>query len=76
MTMRVRLSEPAQLPDLVHSFLRNGCVAHTVTADSCVVVHVHASHADEALREISFFVRAWQLGRPGVATVVTTPAPS
>lgn len=71
MTMQVRLSEPAQLPDLVDSFLRNECVAHAVTDDSCVVVHVHASHADEAWREISFFVRAWQLGHPGVAAVLT-----
>ena len=71
MPLQVRLSEPAQLPDLVDSFLRNECVAYAVGDDSCVVIHVHAHHADEALREISFFVRAWQLGHPGVAAVIT-----
>ena len=71
MPLQVRLSEPAPLPDLVDSFLRNECVAYAVADDSCVVIHVHAHHADEALREISFFVRAWQLGHPGVAAVIT-----
>ena len=71
MPLQVRLSEPAQLPDLVDSFLRNECIAYAVADDSCVVIHVHANHADEALREVSFFVRAWQLGHPGIAAVIT-----
>lgn len=76
MPLEVRLNEPAQLPDLVDSLLRNNCIAHSVTDDSCVVIHVHASDAEEAWRELTFFVRAWQLGRPGVAAVLTRRAPS
>ena len=72
MPLQVRLSEPAQLPDLVDSFLRNECIAYAVADDSCVVIHVHAAHADEAFREVSFFVRAWQFGHPGVAAAVIT----
>jgi hypothetical protein len=69
--MHVRISEPALLPDLVSAFLRNECVAQRVGNDSCVVVHVHAGHADEAWREVAFFVRAWEIGNPGVSAVVT-----
>jgi len=71
MSMHVRISEPALLPDLIDLFLRNNCVAQPVGKDSCIVVHVHAYHADEAWREVAFFLGAWQIGHPGVAAVVT-----
>jgi hypothetical protein len=69
--MRVRLTEPTLLADLVTLFLRNGCVAHAVGDDSCVVVHVHARDAEEAWREVAFFVRAWHMQHPDLAAVLT-----
>ena len=71
MPMRVRISESALLPDLVDLLLRNGCVSYAVGEDTCVVVHVHARDADEALRELTFFIRAWRTQHPDLRTVLT-----
>jgi hypothetical protein len=70
MAMHVRISESALLPGLVDLLLANGCVAHVVGDDACVVVHVQAGDADEARRELAFFLRAWQLEHSGVSAVV------
>ncbi len=71
MPIEVRISEPLLLDELMRAFLRNGCVAQRLSAYSCLVVHVHASHTDEARGELGFFVRAWQLAHPGVSAVVS-----
>jgi hypothetical protein len=70
MTMRVRISEPALLPELVKALLRSGCLASTVGKDACVVMHIHAADAAEARREVTFFLGAWRLGHAGVSAVV------
>jgi hypothetical protein len=70
MTMRVRISEPALLPELVDALLRSGCVATMLADDSCAVVHMHAADADEARREVTFFLGAWRLRHSGVSAVV------
>ena len=69
--MRVRLTEPTLLAELIAVFLRNGCVAQAVGDDSCVVVHVHARNTDEAWREVAFFVRAWRTQHPDLGAVLT-----
>jgi hypothetical protein len=71
MSMRVRLTKPALLGELVALLLQNGCVAQAVGDDSCVVVHVHAGDADEAWREVAFFVRAWRTRHPELGAVLT-----
>ena len=68
--MRVRISDPALLSDLVGTLLRSGCVAHAVGRDSCAVVHVHALDAEEAGRELAFFLGAWQLPHSDVSVVL------
>jgi hypothetical protein len=70
MSMHVRISDPALLTALVDSLLEHGCIAHTVAEDRCLVVHVNARHAEEASREVAFYVRAWQLGHPNVSADV------
>ena len=69
--MRVRITEAALLRDLIGLLLRSGCVAHAVGEDSCVVVHVHACDADEAWREVAFFIRAWRAQHPDVDAELT-----
>ena len=69
--MIVRITESTLLADLVDLLLRNGCVAHAVGDDSCVVVHVNASDADEAWREVTFFVGAWRTQHPNLGAVLT-----
>jgi hypothetical protein len=71
MALYVRIGEPVLLPELVAALVRNGCIAQQVDRDACRVVHVFAGHAEEARRELVFFVRAWQLGHPEVSAVVT-----
>jgi hypothetical protein len=71
MALYVRIGEPTLLPELVRALVRNGCVAQQVDNDACRVVHVFAGHAGEALSELVFFVRAWQLAHPEVSAVVT-----
>ena len=71
MPIEVRISEPLLLDELVRALLTNGCVAQRRSDDSCLVVHVHAAHDEEARQELAFFVRAWQLQHPAVSAVVT-----
>jgi hypothetical protein len=71
MALYVRIGEPVLLPELVAALVRSGCIAQQVDRDACRVVHVFAGHAEEARRELVFFVRAWQLGHPEVSAVVT-----
>jgi hypothetical protein len=69
--IEVRISEPRLLDELMAALLRNRCVTHQLRRDSCAVVHVDASDTDEALRELEFFVGAWQLAHPGVSAHVS-----
>ena len=71
MPIRVRVSEPSLLEELMTAFLRHGCVTDRADVDSCFVVHVHAHDPAEARREIEFFVRAWRLAHPQVSVVVS-----
>ena len=72
MALAVRISQPALLDELVLALVRHGCVAHRVGTDSCRVVHVHAQDADEARRELEFFIGAWQLQHPSVIARLST----
>ncbi|MDX6400108.1 MAG: hypothetical protein QOF27_714 [Gaiellaceae bacterium] len=71
MPIHVRISQPSLLADLIESLLNSNCAAHPVGDNSCLVVHGKSGHPDEALIELTFFVRAWQIRYPGLATVVT-----
>lgn len=71
MALSVRIGDPACLGDLVWALTHNGCVVQETSADSCLVIHVFAGQAEEARRELGFFVKAWQLSHPGVSALVT-----
>jgi hypothetical protein len=71
MALEVRVSDPSLLADVVASFSGNACVAYPVGRHSCLVVHVHAASTEEALQEVRFFLRAWELRHPGVSASVT-----
>jgi hypothetical protein len=68
--MRIRISDPSLLAELMGSLLRSGCVAHAVSDDACAVVHVHALDAEEAGRELAFFLGAWRLPHSDVSVVL------
>jgi hypothetical protein len=71
MPLEVRLSEPPLLDELIRTLSRYGCIAHRSGEATCRVVHVHATHAQEAEIEVGLFMRAWMLAHPGVSAVVS-----
>jgi hypothetical protein len=71
MPMKVEITDGNLLADLVDALRRGGCRASRETKASCRVVHPLASNENEALLEVAFFVRAWQLHHPSVGATVT-----
>lgn len=71
--MKVRLSDPSCLPELVDDLRRGGCVPSTVGEGTLEVVHPNARDAREACTEIGFFLRAWQSAHPQVEITVSSP---
>jgi hypothetical protein len=71
MPMKVEITDGNLLTELVDSLKRSGCRADPTTDSACHVVHPLASTENEALLEVAFFVRAWQLRHPGVGASVT-----
>jgi hypothetical protein len=64
--MRVRISDPALLNDLM-SYLRSAdCVAEKADADALDVAVPRAPSDDQAAREVDIYLRAWQAMHPGV----------
>ncbi|HEU5211794.1 MAG TPA: hypothetical protein VFU10_03420 [Gaiellaceae bacterium] len=70
MAVEVRISDPILLEELISAFRKSGCVAHRSSADSCRVAQLYGADDKEALHELVFFVRAWQLTQPTVSAVV------
>lgn len=64
--MKVHLSDPSSLPELVDDLLRGGCVLSTVGEGTLEVIHPDAHDAKEARTELGFFLRAWQSAHPQV----------
>ena len=68
--MTVEISDEALLTDLMRAFARSGCHVDRTADSACRVVHPVATNQNEALPEVAFFVRAWQLGHPDVGTTI------
>jgi hypothetical protein len=64
--MRIRISEPRLLPQLLESLRRGDCLALPVDDATCEVVHEDARDEREARVELQFFVRAWAGAHPDV----------
>jgi hypothetical protein len=69
--LEVSISEPSLLGELMLALLRNGCVTRRLGRSSCLVVHIEATDAAEARRELDFFVAAWKLSHPGVSAATS-----
>jgi hypothetical protein len=70
MQMQVEITDGNLLAELVDALTRSGCRADPTNRRACRVVHPLASSENEALLEVAFFVRAWQLRHPGVGATV------
>lgn len=64
--MRVYVSDPALVGELVDDLLRGGCVPSAVDAGTLEVIHPYAADANEARTELTFFLRAWRWAHPDV----------
>jgi hypothetical protein len=64
--MKVHLSDPSYLYELVRDLLRGGCVSRTLDEETLEVVHPDAETAEEARTALTFFLRAWQSRHPDV----------
>ena len=69
--MKVQVSDPSCLPELVDDLLRGGCVPSTVGERTLEVTHPQAHDAREARTELGFFLRAWQRAHPQVEVTVS-----
>jgi hypothetical protein len=70
MSLRVRVSHPAFIGDLIESLSRGDCLPSQLTYDTCLVWHPYARDDHEARTELGFFLKAWQARHPGVAVDV------
>lgn len=66
--MRIRISDPRLLPQLVESLVRGGCVPSALDAETCEVWHPLAFDESEARTELTFFLRAWSRQHADVRT--------
>jgi hypothetical protein len=60
--VRVRVTDPRAVAELIESLERADCVAERESADTCIVWHPHARSPGEARVEIAFFAKAWRSG--------------
>jgi hypothetical protein len=63
--MKVRISS-AGIADLAEALLHGDCLCVPAQDETCEVLHPYAEDEREAKIELAFFLRAWQLGRPGL----------
>ncbi len=67
MDVIVEITQAVLLPELMTGLADCGCRAESVTPSACRVVQPYAS-SPEARVELDFFLRAWEIGHPGVET--------
>jgi hypothetical protein len=72
MGVTIEIDPPHLLPHLLDRLEAGGCSAEVIDSRMARVVHLEAHDADEAFRELNFFVRAWAGGH-GDVTVVLQP---
>jgi predicted short-subunit dehydrogenase-like oxidoreductase (DUF2520 family) len=62
--VRIYVNDPIQRQELHAALLAARCLSVAVEDDALEVSHPAAHDEKEALIELTFFVRAWQAGRP------------
>jgi hypothetical protein len=70
--MRLVVSDPAAVPDLVAALRRGDCVAEG-SADGIEVAFpwvASLADASQAIVELAFFARTWELSHPGLSVAL------
>ena len=70
--MRLVVSDPAAIPDLLAALRRGNCVADGAADGIEVAFPWVATLADarQAIVELTFFARAWELAHPGLSVAL------
>jgi len=66
MGVTIEIDTPHLLPQLLDRLQADGCSVEAINSHACRVVYRDALDADEAVKELRFFVRAWAGGQTGV----------
>ena len=76
--MRLTVSDPAVIPDLLAALRRGDCVADGGADGIEVAFPWVATIADarQAIVELTFFARAWELSHPGLSVALDGPPPA
>ena len=76
--MRLVVSDPAAIPDLLAALRRGNCVADGAADGVEVAFPWVATIADarQAIVELTFFARAWELAHPGLSVGLEGAAPA
>ena len=75
--MRLTVSDPDAIPDLLTALRRGDCVADRA-ADGVDVAFpwvATLSDARQAILELTFFARAWELAHPGLSVALDAQTP-
>ncbi len=73
-TMKIRVNDPEVAKELLAALAALDCAAEQTSHDTVAVDMPWINDATDerqAEMELSFFVKAWGAGRPGLAAVVT-----
>jgi hypothetical protein len=68
--MRVRLSDPALLPDLLGYLRAAECVVEEVGPDELNVLVPRAPSDEQGRREVDIYLRAWQAMNPNARAAI------
>jgi hypothetical protein len=64
--MRVRISDPARLRDLIQYLREAGCVAEQASQDEIDVFVPHARSDRQARTDVGIYLAAWRVKNEGV----------
>jgi hypothetical protein len=74
--MRLTVSDPGAIPDLLTALRRGDCVADRTAGGVDVAFPWVATLVDarQAIVELTFFARTWELAHPGLSVALDAPA--
>lgn len=70
--MRVRVSNPARLRDLIQHLRECGCVAEQASASELDVYAPQTPNARAARMEVEVYITAWRVAHEGIEAEITS----
>lgn len=73
--MRVKVSDPGRLHDLIRYLREGGCIAEQARADTLDVFMPSVPNERDARMELAIYLTAWGVRNPGMETEILEPPP-